>query len=188
MKSNYAFAVLLAIGAISISGTSLRAADTNSLSHQDMKYEQADLYRANELSVDGFGTASIGKYTINHPSKARVRNNTEFGVGMGVNYFITRNIGISADAYSEDTGGAFIDSASANLTLRLPLGDSGFAPYIFGGGGCQFDLDQAAFAQAGAGIEYRFCPRMGVFLDARGVVPNEEKYYGVVRLGMRFAF
>ena len=170
-----------------LAATSVLGADTV-LNGQGPQYDQGDLYRANELSLDGFGTASVGKYTIDHLSNARVRHNTRLGAGAGINYFFTRNIGISADAYSENTTGTFIDNASANLTLRLPLGQSGFAPYVYGGGGRQFDTLKNRFAQGGGGIEYRFNPHMGVFIDARGVLPDEARYYGVARLGMRFAF
>ena len=147
-----------------------------------------DYYRSSELSVDAFGTATLGAYTLDHISNNRIRQNTKLGVGAGISYFITRNIGIGADAYSENTTGAFIDSASANLILRLPLGQSGFAPYAFGGGGHQFDMAKLSFGQAGAGLEYRFTPHVGLFLDARAVWPNETKYYGVARAGLRFAF
>ena len=160
----------------------------SAINNKGPNYDQGDLYRANELSLDGFGTASIGKYTIDHPSNARIRHNTRLGAGAGINYFFTRNIGISAEAYSENTSGTFIDNASANLTLRLPLGQSGFAPYAFGGGGRQFDALKSWFAQAGGGIEYRFNPHMGVFIDARGVLPDKARYYGVARVGFRFAF
>lgn len=61
------------------------------------------------------------------------------------------------------------------------------APYALGGGGRHFDRVKTWFAQAGVGVEYRFTPRVGVFLDARGVLANETQYYGVARLGMRFA-
>jgi hypothetical protein len=155
---------------------------------QSLKYDQSDYYRANEVSVDAFGSASLGKYSLDHISGSRVRHNTRLGAGAGLNYFFTRYIGIGADAYSENTTGAAIDSASANLILRLPLGESGFAPYIFGGGGHQFDPARVWFGQAGGGMEYRFTPHVGVFLDARWVLPDETKYYGVARLGMRFAF
>ena len=204
MKSNYSLALLIAAGTLLVTGTSLCAADANSVSEssattttagtetmskdQGLQYDKTDYYRANELSVDIFGTASIGRYTLEHWSGPRVRQNTEGGVGTGLNYFITRNIGIGADAYSENTSGAFIDSASASLILRLPLGQSGFAPYAFGGGGRQFDLGRVWFGQAGVGVEYRFTPHVGAFLDVRGVVPDETKYYGVARLGLRFAF
>lgn len=99
-------------------------------------------------------SASLGKYTINHLSGSRVRHDTRLGAGLGLNYFFTRNIGIGGDAYSEDTTGAFVDSASASLILRLPLGQSGFAPYAFGGGGYQFDMAEVWFAQLGAGMEF----------------------------------
>lgn len=155
---------------------------------QDLHHGRGDYYRANELSLDVFGTASLGKYSLDHFSGARLRQNTRLGAGVGLNYFFTRNIGIGGDLYSEDTTGAFIDSASANLILRLPLGHSGFSPYAFGGGGYQFDLAKVWFAQAGAGIEYRFTKHVGAFLDGRWVVPNKTKYYGVARLGLRFAF
>jgi hypothetical protein len=177
-----------------IGGTILMLAAKSALGQDNMTnnpsphYDQSDYYRANELSMDAFGTASLGQYTIDHPSDERVRQNTLLGAGVGLNYFITRNIGIGADAYSEHTTGIFVNSASANLIVRLPLGQSGFAPYAFGGGGRHFDDVKTWFVQAGVGMEYRFCPHVGVFIDARGVLPNEAKYYGVARLGMRFAF
>lgn len=149
---------------------------------------RADLYRARELSLDAFGTASLGVYSIDHVSGSRIRHDTQLGAGVGVNYFIARYIGIGADIYSEDTKGNFIDSASANIILRLPLGQSGFAPFAFGGGGRQFDMAKVWFGQFGAGMEYRFTPHVGLFLDARLVIPDEVKEYGVARLGLRFAF
>ena len=158
---------------------------TNSRS---LQYDQGDLYQSSELSVDAFGTGSDGSYTIDHPSNNRIRQNTEFGAGAGANYFFTRNIGLGAEAYSENTTGVFIDNASGNLILRLPLGQSGFSPYAFGGGGHQFDAAKLWFGQGGAGLEDRFTPHVGIFLDARAVWPNETKYYGVARAGLRFAF
>lgn len=150
--------------------------------------EENELYRANELSVDVFGSGSVSKYTVDHVSRARVQQNTRLGVGAGVNYFFTQNMGLSADAYVEDTKGATIDSASLSFTYRLPLAQSGFAPYAFGGGGRNFENVRTWFAQVGLGVEYRFTPHVGMFLDARGVVPDETKYYTVGRLGMRFSF
>jgi len=112
---------------------------------------RTDCYRSGELSLDGFGTGSIGKYTIDHLSGDRIRQHGQLGAGLGLNYFFTRYLGINAEAYSENTSGTFIDNASANLTLRLPLGQSGLAPYLFGGGGRQFDRLEAWFGQAGGG-------------------------------------
>jgi hypothetical protein len=166
----------------------LLLATVTAFAEEGVKYDASDLYRAKEVDVDVFGTAAVGKYTIDHLSGNRLRHNSRLGAGMGVSYFFNRNVGISGDAYSENTSHSFVDSASANLVVRFPLGTSGFSPYVFGGGGYQFDAVETAFVQAGAGIEYRFNPHVGMFVDARGVLPDKTKYFGVGRLGMRFAF
>jgi hypothetical protein len=145
-------------------------------------------YSAYETDFDAFGSASVGQQTIDHFSTTRVKHNARLGVGAGMSYFVTRYLGVGADAYSEDLHHSFIDSASANLILRLPLGNSGFAPYAYGGGGHEFDLNYTWFAQAGAGIEYRFTHNVGIFTDARYVVVEKTHNYGVVRAGLRFAF
>lgn len=151
--------------------------------------DTGEFYQANELSMDLFGTGSVGKYTLDHLSSNRVRHDSELGAGVGLTYFMSRNWGIGAEAYSEDADGVFIDSASANLTWRFPLGESACAPYVFGGGGSQFDLNNDVwFGQAGAGFEFRITHNVGVFADARMVWPNETQYYGVMRVGMRFTF
>lgn len=204
MKSYPTFTLALTAVALLAASPALRATETNDLAgatnsppilvaerpvyDRGLTNNLVEYYRANELSLDAFGTGSIGSYTINNPSSRRVRQNGQLGAGVGVNYFVTRYVGLGGDMYSENTSGTFIDNASANLLLRLPLGDSGFAPYVLGGGGHQFDEAKLWFFQFGGGMEYRFCPHVGLFLDARCVVPNETKYYGVARLGLRFAF
>jgi hypothetical protein len=171
-----------------IGGTILLLAGTSAFGAEDAGFNNGDYYRGNEFSVDAFGSGSLGKYSIDHISGDRVRHNTRLGLGAGLNYFFNKYVGIGADAYSENTTGAFVDSTSGNLILRLPLGQSGFAPFVYGGGGHQFDLAHVSFAQVGAGMEYRFTPHLGTFLDARWVFPDRTKYYGVARLGLRFAF
>jgi len=146
------------------------------------------IYRPCELSLSGFGTASFGESSFDHLSGARIRHDTRLGGGVGLSYFLNRYVGIGAEAESQNTDGVFLDSASGNVILRLPLGDSGFAPSVFAGGGHQFGQTKQWFGQAGVGLEYRFNPHVGVFIDARGVVPAETKRYGVARLGMSFAF
>lgn len=173
---------------LAIGGTLLVLAATSALGAERGSYPSGEFYREGETSLDVYGTASLGRYTLDHLSGSRIRHNTRLGAGLGLNYFFTQMIGVGADVYSENTSGAAIDSASANLILRFPLGNSGFAPYAFGGGGHQFDGAEAWFAQFGGGMEYRFTPKIGAFFDARWVIPDETKYYGVARLGLRFAF
>jgi hypothetical protein len=148
-----------------------------------------DLYRAQEVSVDAFGVGTIGQQTIDHISGNRILHNGRAGAGLGVNYFFCRYLGIGADAYAENTTGPFIDSASGNLIARLPIGNTGLAPYIFGGGGYQFEEVKQGFGQAGAGLEFRFCRNVGLFADARYVITDHKtENYGVGRAGLRIAF
>jgi hypothetical protein len=37
-------------------------------------------------------------------------------------------------------------------------------------------------------MEYRFTRNIGLFLDGRIVFPNETKYFGLLRLGLRLPF
>ncbi len=59
----------------------------NVTNNQSLHYDQGDYYRAGELSVDVFGSGSLGKYTLDHPSATRVRKNIRLGAGLGLNYF-----------------------------------------------------------------------------------------------------
>lgn len=178
----FASATILAVAATSVYG-----ADTMEVA-QTRDNSSVDLYRPSELSVDAFGTASVGQYTIDHLSGHRIHHNTRLGLGAGANYFVTRYIGLGVDAYSENSKGSLVDSSEANVIGRLPLGQSGFAPYIFGGGGYQFDLAKSSFGQAGVGIEYRFCKHVGLFTDARWVIPEHTHNLGVGRFGIRYSF
>jgi hypothetical protein len=176
-------ATVLVLAATSVLGT-----EAENASQRPEGCDACQLYRAGELSFDLFGSGSLGKYSVDHLSTSRIRHNGRLGAGAGLSYFFTRNFGLGAEAYSEDTSGPFIDSASANLIFRLPIGKGGLAPYALAGGGHQFDLNEVSFCQAGGGLEYRFTPRVGIFTDVRMVWPDETKYFAVARLGLRFAF
>jgi hypothetical protein len=145
-------------------------------------------YRAQELSIDAFGSGSLSERTIAHISGNRINQNGRLGAGAGINYFFCRYVGVGGDAYTENTAHNFIDSASGNLIGRLPIGNTGIAPYIFGGAGHQFDEVEQTFGQAGAGIEFRFAQHIGFFVDARYVFPGKTDNYGVGRAGLRLSF
>lgn len=175
-------------GILLLLATTSAWADHHETDDRGMRYDRSDLYRNHELSLDVFGTGSVGRYTLKNLSGRRVRENSEFGAGLGLNYFFSRYVGIGGDLYSENNTGALVDSASGNLIGRFPLGESGFAPYAFGGGGYHWDGVEGAFGQFGGGLEFRFTPHVGLFVDARLVYPEETKYFGLGRLGLRFAF
>jgi hypothetical protein len=146
------------------------------------------LYRGNEFSIAGFGTAELGERTIDHLSGNRIVHNGKLGLGAGASYFFTSIIGIEGDAYSENPRHSFIDNASGSLILRFPIGQTGLAPYALGGGGHQFDPIESSFVHFGGGLEFRFTPHVGIFADARYVLPDRTRDFGVGRAGFRIAF
>ena len=146
------------------------------------------LFRAEEGSLDIFGTASVGQYTLENISGNRVRDDARLGLGIGGNYFFTRNLGIGGDVYSENPNHHFIDNTSGSLIIRFPFDRAHIAPYIFGGGGYQFDPDEEWLGHAGAGLDIRFNRNVGMFVDGRYVFLNDAPDLGVFRLGLRLVF
>lgn len=151
-------------------------------------YPPDTLFFGNEVSLDLFGTMSIGQEVIDNLTDERVRDNGRLGAGVGLNYFFNRNIGLGADAYTENTAHSFVDNTSLNLIVRFPIDSAHIAPYIYGGAGRQFDPSELWFGQAGAGLEVRFTRQVGIFADARYVFTDETANFGVGRLGVRLAF
>jgi opacity protein-like surface antigen len=167
------------------------------------------LYNANELQFDVFG-----QYGFTQSGDERLIGEDAYGGGLGVNYFITRWFGIGGEGTLFDTEGDTVGTATFNIFLRAPLGESGFAVYGFTGIGVTFnadDLDSDDFedfddrvrdsddprdtddvllqGHVGLGVEYRFSPNFGVFTDARYTfVERDNSDFGLIRAGVRFAF
>ena len=164
------------------------AQDSATTTNRQDSTSDYSLYREQELQLDLFGTGTLNEQTIDHISGSSVEHNGRLGLGAGANYFFTRCIGVGGDFYTENTAHIFVDSASGNLIARLPIGDTGVAPYIFGGAGHDFYQVAQTFGQAGAGVEFRFTRNVGLFIDARYVFPDTTEDYGVGRAGLRFSF
>lgn len=145
-------------------------------------------FRANEASLDLFGSVSVGQETIDNISRERVKDDGRLGAGVGGNYFFTRHLGLGADAYTENTQHSFVDNTSGNLIVRFPFESVRLAPYVYGGAGYQFDPSGLWFGQAGGGLEFRFSKQVGLFTDARYVFTDGTENFGVARLGLRFLF
>jgi hypothetical protein len=62
------------------------------------------------------------------------------------------------------------------------------APYVFGGGGRQFDPAWEWTGHAGVGMEYRFNPVTGVFVDSRYTWVKHTSDEILFRAGVRFVF
>ena len=111
-----------------------------------------------------------------------------WGGGVGVNYFLTREIGFGFDANAPDNDGNFFDSVHGSLIARFPIESAGIAPYIFGGGGRQTEPRWEWSGHAGAGLEYRMNPITGIFLDGRYVWGEETSDSLLLRTGLRLVF
>lgn len=150
--------------------------------------DRTGLYRESELNLDLFGSLSLNEEAIDDISGDRVEHDGRLGLGAGLNYFITRNFGVGVDALTENTGHSFVDIASANLIVRFPIGESGFAPYVFGGGVRQFDSVRQWGGDAGGGVEFRFDHQWSLFADARYVFADKTDDFGIGRAGVRISF
>ncbi|MBA4147851.1 MAG: outer membrane beta-barrel protein [Verrucomicrobia bacterium] len=147
---------------------------------------EGDFYRANEFSFDVFG--SYHRNSQNEDDFFDQPKGGRWGGGIGLNYFFTRNIGIGVDTSIHNNRGAFIDNASLSAIARFPIAESGFAPYILGGGGRIFDPTDAWSLHAGVGFEFRFNPNTGIFIDGRYAWGEDSNDYSLIRSGLRFAF
>jgi len=164
-------------------------------------------YTAQELSLDAFGSYIARQRNIEHLFDTSIKDHRGWwGGGVGLNYFITRYLGISGDVNMPADGGKLIDDVFGSLILRLPLDPSGFAPYVFGGGGRQIEGWQTVVSEedgtvthdygthweweghAGVGIEYRFNPTTGIFMDGRYIWTKNTDDKLLLRAGLRLVF
>jgi hypothetical protein len=144
-------------------------------------------YTGQELSLDLFGSYTASERNIEHLFETNIRGG-DWGGGVGLNYFLTRYFGIGGDINMSDNGGNFVDIMDGNLFARLPLGNSGVAPYIFGGGGRSTDPIWEWFGQAGVGLEFRFNPTTGIFVDGRYMWMDVTPDRLMLRAGLRLVF
>lgn len=156
--------------------------------HQNYDQSGSDLYRAREWSFDAFGTEALSQHSIDNLSGHRIRHDSTLGAGIGANYFFLRYVGVGVEGYTENTEHSFVDDLSGSLIGRLPIGHTGLAPYAFVGAGHKFDPVVATYEHVGAGLEYRFTPNIGIFIDGRFVWCDRIQNYGLGRVGVRFAF
>ncbi|MES2309980.1 MAG: outer membrane beta-barrel protein [Verrucomicrobiota bacterium] len=144
---------------------------------QDLPY----LFKANEWSVDVFGTRAFTE-------KSGLYRD-DFGGGLGVNYFFSRYFGVGFDGYAWDgSKNDTVGAVSGNLIVRFPIEHCHLAPYLFAGPGGHFGPQTELSAQGGGGVEYRFSDKMGVFADARYVAVDNQNNYVLPRVGLRFNF
>ena|ERR1043166_421996 len=130
-----------------------------------------------ELLLDIFGTYSLtedGRY------------NDGAGGGAGLEFFLTKYLGVGGEAYWWD-GDNVIHTFSGDVYLRYPIESIRFAPYILAGGSWHVDGFNQFSAHAGLGFDWRLGKGAGLFADGRFVLTERENDYGLFRFGVRFA-
>jgi len=144
-------------------------------------------YTANELSLDMFGSFLANERAIEHIFHTNIRHGF-WGGGVGLNYFFCNYLGIGGDINMPVNGHHLIDNAYGQLIARFPLDNSGWAPYIFGGGGRKIDPAWEWEGHGGVGVEYRFNPGLGMFSDARYTWVKNTPDELLIRAGLRVVF
>jgi hypothetical protein len=144
-------------------------------------------YTANEFSFDFFGSYLNPERNFDHLFKENIHHGT-WGGGVGANYFFTREIGIGGDINFSAHSGNLTDQVLGNLIIRIPIDPSGFAPYIFGGGGRAFSPEWEWLFDAGVGVEYRLNTTTGIFSDARYIWADKNYDRLLIRAGLRIVF
>jgi hypothetical protein len=159
--------------------------------YYDVDHKQP--YNANEFSVDTFGSfLGNERHFLAFPNTS-IRNGT-WGGGLGANYFWSKDVGISVQSSAQTRGPRFIDHVGGDLIVRFPLQAIGLAPYVFAGGGRAFNPTYDWFGDAGAGLELRLNPKLGLFGDARYIWKEHRDFNGIstdqalLRAGLRFVF
>ena len=182
----YAAALMLVSGSAGVAGS---AALMNPFSSGG----SVDKYTSQELSLDLFGSYLNPERKFENLFVTNARRGA-WGGGVGANYFFLKYVGLGADVNFSDHPGRIMDEAGGNLILRLPLGNTGLAPYIFGGGGQLLGqvpyTGYGWFYDGGVGLEYRFTHQIGLFTDGRFMWSDRstENDRLMIRAGLRLAF
>jgi hypothetical protein len=144
-------------------------------------------FNANEISLDLFGSFVAPQRGIENVFDTNIRSG-HWGGGLGLNYFLLRELGVGVDTNIPADGGRFFNHVSGSLIVRLPIESIGLAPYIYGGGGRGTDPVYEWLGHAGVGFELRANPVTGFFVDARYIWAEHTSDDLLLSAGVRLVF
>lgn len=134
-----------------------------------------------ELQLDIYGAYVSSEGDGGHPDG--------WGPGLGLNYYFARHVGVGLDATVTNITDHALYQFSGNLLLRWPIeGDLCWAPYGKLGGGYQMNGSGDAFLTAGAGVEFRFTPKLGFFTEGSYNWSDDHDNFIQARAGLRIVF
>jgi hypothetical protein len=159
--------------------------------HFDHSRNNAPLYSAQEVSLDLFASYINPEGRFGDLFETNIRNGF-WGGGAGLNYFFTRELGLGADfnISSKPDDLNLVDQVTGNFIARLPLGNSGVAPYLIGSGGRAMSPRYDWVYGGGVGLEMRLNPSTGIFSDARFLWSDRSTSDDrlLIRAGVRLTF
>jgi hypothetical protein len=129
-------------------------------------------YRAGEFQASLFAAASFDEVNIDSIERS------DYGVGIGFNYFVTRNLGAGFEArHLLEHSDNFLNRMGYHVIARLPF--DVFSPYLLVGGGYRYqDHDIDGYAYGEAGVELRLSPLFSVFGGFRTETENFKEIQG----------
>lgn len=155
------------------------------------KDSNAPLYNSQELSLDLFGSYINPEGRFNKLFETSIHHGV-WGGGAGLNYFLTKNLGIGTDSSISDFDGNHwhFNYWLGDVYLRFPIGNTGLAPYAIGTGGRNITPSWFWAYGGGVGLEMRFTHQFGIFSDARFLWNDRETALNQLslRAGLRVNF
>jgi hypothetical protein len=192
MKMKKGVLVLLTVTGMTCSAYAQNPTDTTpqeaQTTPQPAPEDRWNMYHAGEFSIDGYGVGALHEHDFDNGVLAR--HDLRWGGGAGINFFFTKYIGVGGDAYAigQSHTHSFVDTTTGNLIFRVPILNTGIAPYIFGGAGYQFQGIDQIVGGGGVGVEFRLVPHFSIFADARYLAAVKTEDYGLGRAGVRISF
>lgn len=131
-------------------------------------------YREREFQIDSF-------YQTVTPDFEQERGSA----GLGLNAFITRNLGFGVSTDLQNLNGPLIDNVSLRGIYRVPIDRT--ALYGYGGTTRYFKREDWSI-NLGVGAEVRLSPNAGPFVEAGMIKFLKQGAEATGRIGFRFSF
>jgi len=114
---------------------------------------------------------------------------SDFGGGLGYNYFFNRNVGFDLNYSVFDTKSQHHE-IDGNLIFRAPIDSLCLAPYALIGGGYSTNGTSRGNFDLGGGLDIRIpsVSCIGIFAEGAYHFAAEDSDYTTVRMGMRIPF
>jgi len=144
---------------------------------------EPELFRDFEYQVDGFYHQFFAK--PHHADKHIIRNGA--GGGFALNYIFYRYFGVGVENYWTSNNNPTSYHLNGYGILRYPIDSLHIAPYGLVGGGAGLGSFSYGYFNVGGGLEIRFTPNIGTFVDSRWYIGNPANGADL-RAGVRLSF